>query len=102
MREADMEAIALRRSFENLGLQFLFAPIRSLAGKEAEGDIPVRQRKALEDLGRFLQEAIVGLSLVADRRAGGYGSLGTLEDSVKAERAYGAISPVLPTDPDPA
>ncbi|MGO9008622.1 MAG: hypothetical protein ACLQPN_00850 [Bryobacteraceae bacterium] len=97
-----MEAVALRRSFENLGLQFLFSPVRSLAGSETSVDIPERKRRALEDLGRFFQEATSGLNLVAERRAGGYGSLGTLEESVKAERAYGAIAAVLPTDPTEA
>ena len=92
-----MEAIAVRRSFENLGLQLLFAPIRSLVGTEG-AKVSERKQQALKDLGRFFQEARSGLDLVEDRRAGGYGSLVTLEESVKAERAYGSISAILPKD----
>ena len=80
-----MEAIGLQRSWENLGLQSLFAPVCSLAIIRPSGEIPLRKKKALEGLERLLSKAENGLDLIT--RQGGY-ALGPLNESVNAERAF--------------
>lgn len=97
-----MEAIALRRSFENLGLQGLFAQIRVLVGTTLPSEIPDKERQALEDLGGLFKKVEDGVDLMVKRRTDGYASLTSLEDSIKAERAYRVIYPVLASDPNQA
>ncbi len=93
-----MEAIALQRGFENLGLQLLFAPIRSLLGRQIPNKIPEKKRQAVVDLKRFLDNASAGIDLMVEPRKNGFASLATLDESVKAERAYRAIHSVIPSD----
>ncbi len=93
-----MEAIALRKSFENLGLQLLFSEVGLLVGIQLPEELPSEEKQALLDLKEFLRTAINGLELVSIRRSGGYKSLATLKDSIKAERAYTSVKPVLPSD----
>ncbi|MFI5330087.1 MAG: hypothetical protein ACHQ2F_03490 [Desulfobaccales bacterium] len=95
-----MEAIGLQRSWENLGLQSLFAPVCSLAIIRPSGEIPLRKKKALEGLDRLLTNAESGLNVMT-RRAGD-ASLGPLNASVNAERAYRFLSPALPKNREKA
>jgi len=90
-----MEAIAMRKRWENLGLQYIFAPIRSFILTELPAQLPAKNRKALEALERFMDEATHGLT---DRERG-YGSLAqrdNLNNLVKAERALISIDRILP------
>jgi len=92
-----MEAIAMRKRWENLGLQFIFAPIRSFILTKLPAQLPAKNRKALEALENFMDEATHGL--VDQER--GYGSLAqrdNLNNLVKAEQALSSIKPVLPKD----
>jgi hypothetical protein len=103
--EISMEATILRRDFENLGLQFLFAPIRTMLADEEQSHLlrlTSKERQLLTDFGKFLEEALRGLNLVVERKHLGFSSLATLVDSAKAESAYFAIRPLLPRRPDRA
>lgn len=96
-----MEAIAMRKRWENLGLQYVFAPIRSFILTELPAQLPAKNRKALEALEKFMDEATSGLF---DQERG-YGSLAShnnLNSLVKAERALISIKPILPSEPDEA
>lgn len=93
-----MEAIAMRKRWENLGLQYIFAPIRSFILTELPAQLPAKNRKALEALEKFMDEATNGL---VDKERG-YGSLAqqdNLNNLVKAERALISIDPILQGDP---
>ena len=96
-----MEAIALRKRWENLGLQYIFAPIRSFILTELPAQLPAKNRKALEALEKFMDDATHGL--VDQER--GYGSLAqrdNLNNLVKAEQALSSIDPILPKGPGKA
>ena len=43
-----MEAIAMRKRWDNLGLQYIFAPIRSFILTDLPAQLPAKNRKALE------------------------------------------------------
>ncbi|MBM4274774.1 MAG: hypothetical protein FJ134_10005 [Deltaproteobacteria bacterium] len=94
-----MEAIGLQRSWENLGLQSLFAPVCSLAIIRPSGEIPLRKKKALEGLERLLSKAENGLDLITQQ--GGY-ALGPLNESVNAERAFRFLKRALSNNPEVA
>ena len=100
-----MEAIALRKSFENLGLQLLFADVGFLFGLKPHQTLSSEERPALIDLYNFIKSASTGLDLFSMRRQKkgekGYASLITLglDKSIEAERAFLAMQPILPDDP---
>lgn len=93
-----MEAIALQSGFENLGLQLLFAPIRSLLGRQIPEKLSEKKRQPVVDLKNFLDIASAGIDLTVERRKNGFASLATLDESVRAERAYRAIRTVIPSE----
>ena len=97
-----MEALASLENFKNLGLQLLFAPVILLTGRPLPKKIPQEEREALAALEKLLNDAKTGLTITVERLKGGYGSLASLSDSVKAERAYNAIRAILPEDADQA
>lgn len=98
-----MEAIALRRTSENLGLQALFADVGFFAGsKRLPKTIDAIDRTALDNLKEFLHEVVKGLDLSVQSRQQGYGSVAALSDLAKAERAYRSIRPILPVNAEDA
>lgn len=91
-------ALYLRRNLENLGLQLLFAPIRSLVGVELPKEIPLKKKQALVNLKSFLDTAITGIELKRTRQKKRPPLLIASDEKIKAERAYQAISSILPWD----
>lgn len=87
---------ALARSWDILGLQFLFARVRSCAGTDLRDGKPLKERdkESFENLKKFLKAVIKGI----EDEQGKYKHLRTLKEGVEAERAFESIRPVLPED----
>lgn len=93
-----MEAVAFQKRWENLGLQFLFAPVRFFVGKELPKGLHPEKRAVFRELEKFLEEVLTGI----DHEEKGYASLTSLNSLIKAERAYSAIKPILSRNPNEA
>jgi hypothetical protein len=96
----------LQRSWENIGLRSLFAPICSFVESRPSRPIrkiPLRKKQELQDLEKLLDKAQNGLDLTIYRPTGGFeclGSLGPINEVVNAERAYRFLRPALPPLPE--
>ena len=99
-----MDAQGLQRSWENIGLRSLFAPICSFVESRPSRPIrkiPLRKKQELQDLEKLLDKAQNGLDLTY--RPTGVeclGPLGQINDLVNAERAYRFLRPALPPLPE--
>ena len=93
-----MENVMLE-ALENLGLQLLFSHVGCFVGTRLPEKISSTERRNIVDLNKFIGAAICGLNLVVQRyQKKKELSPISLEESVKAERAFLALSPVLPSD----
>jgi len=97
-----MEAAALQKGLENLGLQFLFGDVGCLVGTRLHRKLKADEKEALKGLDEFLGNVRRGLDLAEKRRTGNSGSLGSLKATLSAERAYRVFRPLLPRDPSRA
>lgn len=101
-----MDAQGLQRSWENIGLRSLFAPICSFVESRPSRPIrkiPLRKKQELQELEKLLDKARNGLNLTY-RPGGGFqcaaGPLGPINEEVNAERAYRFLRPALPPLPE--
>ncbi len=93
-----MEAIALRKSFENIGLQLLFADVGLFLGSKQHQKLSLEDRGTLSDLSDFIKSASTGLDLFSMRKQGREEMM-RLDEAIQVERAFLAIKPILPDDP---
>lgn len=82
-----------------MGLQWLFAPIRSCAGTDLRDGKPLKERdkESFKNLKKFLKTVIKGIEN-EQRNYKGLKGLKTLRERVEAEREFKSIRPVLPED----